>query len=217
MPVCTCRLAIPGLDKEKDVAVEVEDGSTPETVVTKAIASGLVQFKGVIRTEVRELTVGGEALAKGAAVKEGDVVRVVLTRAVVGNYKLPRDVVMQMYARENELRTCEETQRAYTEHDVPFNSDITRNLQVQLLKEYDLPPTDEGLRLWQTQRWHHRDDEEVRAVPLYIKYDVSSAGTLKVGDPYTDCRLVTVGGEPKQLADYTKPGRPLVIIAGSYS
>ena len=132
--------------------------------------------------------------------------------------KIPKEIVMRMYERENELRTCKATQEEYSRHRLPFESDVTENLQKQLLKEFDLPGDDEDiLDMWWTQRYYHHKDPEVMAVPLVVKYDITREGDLRKGSPAPNARLVTSSGENRMLHDFMKTDRPLVVLGGSYS
>eukprot|EP01062_Namystynia_karyoxenos_P001404 TRINITY_DN10485_c0_g1_i1.p1 TRINITY_DN10485_c0_g1~~TRINITY_DN10485_c0_g1_i1.p1 ORF type:complete len:270 (+),score=85.63 TRINITY_DN10485_c0_g1_i1:109-810(+) len=174
--------------------------------------------------EAGPATVGGCALAPADLISQtlepGEAVTVPFARSALQG-KLPRDLVMRMYARENELRTSPEVQADYSRQIIPFNSDTTAALQRRLMKEFGLPSDPKGLRLWHTQRSHHRDDPEVMAVPLYVKYDVSRAGDLRVGHDYVDCRLVRADRTPCRLSEFVRQAeaaqRPLVIIGASYS
>ena len=215
MPQFTCNFTLNEV-KTSSVEVGIDEGCLVRDAVSKAVKEGLVQLGGAVETAIVEMKRGGSAVAQKDVVSAGDIIDVAVQRSVLNNVKLPREVVMQMYARENTLRTCKETQEAYSRHEMPFNSDVTHNLQSKLLWEYDLPPTPDALRLWHTQRHHHRDDPEVRSIPLYIKYDVSREGDLRVGDESVNVRLVRPCGAEAMLSDFVT-SRPLIVIAGSYS
>eukprot|EP01065_Artemidia_motanka_P036581 TRINITY_DN44546_c0_g1_i1.p2 TRINITY_DN44546_c0_g1~~TRINITY_DN44546_c0_g1_i1.p2 ORF type:complete len:247 (+),score=75.03 TRINITY_DN44546_c0_g1_i1:42-743(+) len=149
----------------------------------------------------------------------GGTVEVHLRREAVVPGRIPRATVMAMFARENEFRLSKEVQDEYTELLIPFNGTTTANLQKRLLQEYGFPSCENGLLLWNTQRHEYQGDEEVLRIPLYVRQDVSGVGTLRVGDAYTDCRLVRADGSNVLLSDFVDQAgkQPLVIVGASYS
>eukprot|EP01059_Diplonema_ambulator_P034824 TRINITY_DN799_c1_g2_i1.p1 TRINITY_DN799_c1_g2~~TRINITY_DN799_c1_g2_i1.p1 ORF type:complete len:223 (+),score=71.40 TRINITY_DN799_c1_g2_i1:48-671(+) len=194
--------------KEKDAEVTVPPETSLRDAVTLAVEQGLCKVPSCTQTidfTGLEGTVGRD-----------QSVEVKVTRKLL-HKPIERTLVMRMMERENELRTCEETQIAYTQYDSPFDSGVTEGLQKRVLWEFDIPGTDEALDVYHTQRWYHRNDKEVQSVPLYIKYDISRAGDLKMGDVAPDVHLVTCKGEDTKLSSFMNAGRPLVVVAGSYS
>lgn len=175
----------------------------------------------VVATErIRCAAEGGEEVADAEVVSGRGPLAVSFRRTPRAG-RLPREMVMRMYARENELRLSPEVQAEYSEQLIPFNGPTTRNLQRQLLREFGLPSCDDGLRVWWTQRgiYQRAGDAEVLAIPLYVKHDHSRQGDLSVGDDYVDCRLVGLDGAERKLSDFVTAaeGRPLVVIGASYS
>ena len=211
MVICTITIAS-GITKTTEVAAE----DTPvASVVATAVREGLLQYAGVVATAVTSMRQGGVDIGQKDKVGEG-ALEVCVTRRVIRNESIPREILIKMYTRENELRCSPATQARYTEHAIPFNSDVTSDLQRQVLQEFDLPGSDEALRLYHSQRHHYRGDKEVRDVPLFIRHDISCEGALREGDPFVDVRLVHANGNSVQLQSFVK-GKPLVIVAGSYS
>ena len=59
--------------------------------------------------------------------------------------------------------------------------------------------------------------EQATEIAMYLKYDHARDGSLKEGDPAPDVPLVTLSGDTVPLSSFMNTGRPLVILAGSYS
>lgn len=75
-------------------------------------------------------------------------------------------------------------------------------------------------------QYDYPNDEDIKNIPLYVKYNRARRGNLKPGDLAPDVPLVaytiTTGGKaqlaPTTLwAQNTKSDRPMVVMAGSYT
>lgn len=132
--------------------------------------------------------------------------------------KLNRDVLLQMLRREEELRFSDETQQLYDKYpdDVPPFS-IEENIQRQVLQEFGFEPNDIWLRLYQYTNGRFPTDVELRNTAVYMRCDRSRPTDAKIGDPLRPATLRSLDGSVCQLSDFIKPGRPLVVIAGSQS
>jgi len=117
------------------------------------------------------------------------------------------------------MRHSPEIQRQYDEgwkmYGIPPTT-IEEEMQKRLLKEFGLDPT-VGLPIFQSYRSVYGEDTDIRELALYIKYDRSGEGSLQVGDPMPDVTLATFDGTPVRLSSFAKPGRPLIVVGGSYS
>lgn len=130
---------------------------------------------------------------------------------------LPRDQVLSLFRRETELRCNPEWQQLFT-LDNNRNLRIINELQRQTLREHGLPANRAGLYLMHAQRYHYRDDAEIREAGVFMRYDDCRQGQLvQTVDAPIDVTLVCPDnpGEFRNLLDFQRPGRPLVVLAGS--
>jgi len=130
-----------------------------------------------------------------------------------------KNFLMTLLKREDEMRHSPEIQMLYDkgwkEEGIPPTT-IEINMQKQLLKEFGLDP-EVGLPIFQSYRSIYENDPDIKDLALYIKYDRSGAGSLRVGDNMPDVQLSTLDGQSVKLSDFVKPDRPLVLVGGSYS
>jgi hypothetical protein len=58
------------------------------------------------------------------------------------------------------------------------------------------------------------DDPDFREIPLYVKYQRSRAGHLKIGSLIPDIVLMKLDGSLQRLRDLAEAARPMVLLAG---
>jgi len=125
-----------------------------------------------------------------------------------------------MLIRENELRTCEETQEIYALAERRCDTDwmeVTEELQRRVLREFGVEDVEVGLKALRCAWQLYPDDPELREIPLYVKYNRARKGTLCVGDDAPNTDVVSLDLSKEKLFKFMVDDVPLVIIAGSYS
>lgn len=142
---------------------------------------------------------------------------------------VPREQLLRMLRREQQLRMSDDTQRLYDfyhERHLPAPESIEKDIQRQVLREEGFRDSDSGLRAWWKINQAFPDDEEVRDTVVYMKHNVMEELRLCEGDPAPSAPLVWLepeaghddnGGVEFDYLSLAKPGRPLVVAAGSYS
>jgi len=127
--------------------------------------------------------------------------------------------LIQLLKREDEMRHSQEIQKQYDEgwakYGIPPTS-IEETMQKNLLLEFGIDP-DVGLPIFWSYRSIYGDDPDIRDIALYIKYDRSGEGNLRVGNSMPNVSLFTLDTKPIKLANYLSVEHPLVLIGGSYS
>eukprot|EP01027_Heterolobosea_sp_BB2_P016095 GEZU01022957.1.p1 GENE.GEZU01022957.1~~GEZU01022957.1.p1 ORF type:complete len:198 (-),score=47.91 GEZU01022957.1:814-1407(-) len=137
-----------------------------------------------------------------------------------------KETLKAMLRREHELRTSPETQARYTAAERLPNTDwleVTIELQKQVAREFlPLDATDHDVdvlvhALRCASNLFH-DDPEMKTIPLYVKYNRAQQGYLKEGDDAPlDINLVDLYCRQRlKLRDFLR-GRPLILVAGSYT
>lgn len=89
--------------------------------------------------------------------------------------------------------------------------EVAVDVQREVLARFGLPPTEVNLEMLRRQA--------TSETSLYVKYNRAARGHLRVGDLAPDVRVGTLAGtgSSRSLLSHERPGRPLVILAGSYS
>ena len=119
-----------------------------------------------------------------------------------------------MLERENELRLSESVQVQFAEAERSSHSDwieVASEVQRKVLREFGV--SDRALHAYRCAANKH-------GISLYVKNNRARKGNLVVGSDVPDVSVVSVGidGEDtKSILQFQKPGRPLVIVAGSLS
>lgn len=137
-----------------------------------------------------------------------------------GRKKIDRDTLKSMVRREQELRTCEETQQKYSEAERQETTDwmeVTIALQEQVIREFQIEDIAWGLYQLRRACDQYPDDADFINIPLYHKYQRSRQGSLREGDACPDMPLHHLNKEMVSLLSLVRPGRPLCIFAGSYT
>jgi len=129
-----------------------------------------------------------------------------------------------MLRRENELRLTETTQNLYdtcAASDSAKYTEITDNVQKQVLREFGFSDGVEGLQMYRSALSMFPDDEEMKNLVYYYKYNRSKQGSLQVGDNIDLTRITLSSLDSSQslpLSSFVQqPNVPLVLIAGSIS
>ena len=91
--------------------------------------------------------------------------------------------------------------------------DVAEEVQRQVCQEFGASAREMNKALRELRAAALRHPE----IALYVKYNRSREGTLKEGDACPHIVMHALDGEPQILAANSRPGRPLVVIAGSYT
>ena len=144
----------------------------------------------------------------------------------------PSEVMIRMLAREEYLRLCPETQRAYADLFMNSAMKLTTLIQVAVVREFGYPSSYVRL-LRSAMHLYPREEIPLASMPHYVRFNRSSAGVLKIGDDAPNVPLSYLGrvtipiGEKetveitdfhtiiKKLTDYS--GKPVVVISGSFT
>jgi hypothetical protein len=120
-----------------------------------------------------------------------------------------------MLHREEELRLSFPVQHRFTAAEQSGNTewmDVAREVQLQVLTEFHYAPTDTNLHALQIAAQKHPN------IPMYVRENRARSGNLRVGHDAPNVEVVSLDGSAAHLLDdYATAGRPLVVIAGSYS
>eukprot|EP01121_Diplochlamys_sp_Union-15-3_P013668 TRINITY_DN4270_c0_g1_i1.p1 TRINITY_DN4270_c0_g1~~TRINITY_DN4270_c0_g1_i1.p1 ORF type:complete len:231 (-),score=37.80 TRINITY_DN4270_c0_g1_i1:600-1292(-) len=135
---------------------------------------------------------------------------------------LPKNLILKVLERENELLLSEETQTLYSQnYQGDVHVKIIENVQLRALKECGVMDLKTGLIALRSARIIYQSEPELikqmYKLAMYMRHDISGDCNLQIGDRVPTCRLVSLSNQHKLLSDFQCPGRPLVIIAGSYS
>lgn len=133
---------------------------------------------------------------------------------------IDKETLLRMVIRENELRTCENTQALYREAETSYLTDwmeVTIELQEQVVREFGIKNLQKGLYWLRTACRQYPDEPAFREIPIYVKYQRARQGHLTPGDECPNPPLYRLTGERCALLDHVQEGRPLCIFAGSYT
>lgn len=129
-----------------------------------------------------------------------------------------------MLKRENDLRISPETQKLYEAAERSADTDwmeVTGRLQQQVASEFGFKESEQNKMAVDTLRSARAqfaaEDPSILDLAVYLKYNRARRGTISVGDTAPNVPLTYLDGLTKNLSDIVVPGRPLVLIAGSYS
>jgi hypothetical protein len=140
---------------------------------------------------------------------------------VVSPFEVPASLIKAMLAREDELRLSNETQLAYKNYRLAGKGEegmetVVEDLQRRVVKEFGLP-IEVGLEAIRCAETLLPGDPEVKVLSLYRRHNRCVDGDLKVGDVAPDVELYTLSLDKIRLLEMVSVGRPLIIIAGSYT
>jgi hypothetical protein len=128
---------------------------------------------------------------------------------------IPKETLKKMLLRENELRLSEEYQKKYEEAEKSWKIDwlkVTENLQLQILQEFEISNLSKGLFQLRTATVKF---PEFKSIPLYVKFNRSRVGNLKIGNEAPSMKLSDLEGNMVELID--KNSKCQLIFGGSYS
>eukprot|EP01112_Ceratiomyxa_fruticulosa_P017168 TRINITY_DN5294_c0_g1_i1.p1 TRINITY_DN5294_c0_g1~~TRINITY_DN5294_c0_g1_i1.p1 ORF type:complete len:159 (-),score=18.59 TRINITY_DN5294_c0_g1_i1:543-1019(-) len=129
------------------------------------------------------------------------------------------ELVIKMMQRESDLRRSDEAQILFDEYSKKEDgtAEAIELLQRRVLEEFGFPSTNKVLRYYQTSRYRFASDPRIVEAALYIKYDRSCLGELRVGNPFPSPTVHFLDGTPTPLSVFENRTRPLVIVGGSYT
>lgn len=123
-----------------------------------------------------------------------------------------RETLKSMLQRENELRLCDDVQEQYRVSECPTK--VTEAVQRRVVEEFGY----KDLHILRSAISLYKDDPEISQIPHYVRFNRSRQGNLKVGDKIPNPRLVSLDGcKDLQLSQFHQAGRPLILVAGSYT
>ena len=147
-------------------------------------------------------------------------------------------LVRAMLLRESSLRKTDLVQRMYVERGV---IPVTAEVQRHVAREFGFSDPDVGMEIMRTAEALF-PDADMRNASHWRKYNRASQGTMAVGDNVAHIPLLTLDGQHQTLGSVTRcaattttlapsrtevgddanavtlvPGRPTVLVCGSYS
>jgi len=140
--------------------------------------------------------------------------------------KIPisKEQVIRLLELENRTRLSESYQQLFDIATKTGSSEIWRDTQIgvqkHVLKEFGLSSSPENLHLLQSALSLYPDDQELRNIPYYSKYNRCKQGNLKVGDCIKDLfNLIKVydlsSDEILPFGSVLSQHLPTVLLAGS--
>jgi len=124
-----------------------------------------------------------------------------------------RQTLVKILMRDNELRLSKGVQEEYWISDYP--GAITLAVQTQAVSEFGFS----NPWIIPSALTYYKDDEEIRNIPHYVKYNRSQQGKLIAGDAIPGIPLSTIQGCATSLRKLLEPhaAAPVVLVAGSYT
>jgi len=128
------------------------------------------------------------------------------------------EAVKDLLRREKTLRLDPLTQVTYAMKG-QCSTEVTNQLQLRAVREAGLP--DEAVEIIRSAQYLYPEDEDMKTIPHYVKYNRSKPGELAVGSPAPSCSVVELNGQKTHLGVFfersEQHGRPLVLIGGSFT
>jgi len=128
-----------------------------------------------------------------------------------------------MLIREQELRLCEETQKAYYRQedrdDDPMQGsrEVTEAVQLQVAREFGFKDPWIGVQCLRLLPSLFPGDDELFNIPFYRRFNRAKQGLIKVGDAAPNIPVIPLDSAAERLLYDRNQTRPLVIFASSYS
>jgi hypothetical protein len=123
--------------------------------------------------------------------------------------------------REEALRMSPEQQALFgsVEHRYDIDwIDLADALQRRVVQEFgDGGDPERALALMRTATTRFPHDAEMASISVYHRANRVRRGTLRVGDPLPDMQLADMQGAATTLHAHKRPGRPLFVVAGSWT
>eukprot|EP01088_Endostelium_zonatum_P021562 TRINITY_DN85_c0_g3_i1.p1 TRINITY_DN85_c0_g3~~TRINITY_DN85_c0_g3_i1.p1 ORF type:complete len:210 (-),score=48.03 TRINITY_DN85_c0_g3_i1:655-1284(-) len=140
---------------------------------------------------------------------------------------LPKDVLVNMLRRENEIRLTSTVQEQLDQTivaDSDSYTEVIEGIQKSVLKQFGFEDNENNLTMYRAALSMFPDDSEVRNEAYYYKYNRSRQGNLKEGDSIDlqSLSLFNLSTNQHQniydiLQLNSNTTLPLVLIAGSIS
>jgi len=129
-----------------------------------------------------------------------------------------------MLRKENQIRLSADFQALLASiedrKDIDW-LDMVEEMQRNLVQEFGFSGSEEnintGLSFLRSAVSLFPEDEEVRTIPLYVKYNRARNCDVKVGSLAPNVPLCTMSEVPLSLHALVQPGRPLVVVGGSFT
>lgn len=139
---------------------------------------------------------------------------------------IERTTVLEMYRHEQTLRLSDFVQSLYDKYrtiGVPWSDGRQRPVedvvQMKVLVDFGYAATDSNLAAYRSLRGMWQHDPEIASAIVYIKYDISHAAEIAVGETAIDVPLANLDGTQTSLgalvATATAAAKPLVLVSGS--
>lgn len=147
--------------------------------------------------------------------------------------KVTKAIVKAMLRRETELRFSLPVQVAYAKTEGCLS--VTDDLQLQVAKEFGFEDLAEGIDILRSAEARFPDDQEIKDLSNYRKYNRAKEGVLQTGDEAPNSLVFTLDGCSTSLLEYAKmissnddqvtkrqrtqdsSDKPLLLVGGSYS
>ena len=132
-------------------------------------------------------------------------------------FKIDIPTVIKLLDQEQILRYSDQVQDMYNQklndHDDPEY--IEKWVQRKVLNDNGYSVTNHSLKNYQSIAYHFGHIPEVKNAIQYMRINIIKDCPIKIGDKYTDCKLMTINKKDTYLSKYYKNSKPLVILAGS--
>eukprot|EP01088_Endostelium_zonatum_P021561 TRINITY_DN85_c0_g2_i2.p1 TRINITY_DN85_c0_g2~~TRINITY_DN85_c0_g2_i2.p1 ORF type:complete len:220 (-),score=63.57 TRINITY_DN85_c0_g2_i2:674-1333(-) len=139
----------------------------------------------------------------------------------------PKDVMVKMLRRENEIRLTDDVQEQLDKSIVDDSDSYTaiiEGIQKTVLKQFGFEDNENNLTMYRAALSLYPNDDEIKNEAYYYKYNRSRQGTLKQGDSIDLQTLSLYNLSTNQTENVfdilqvdSNTNLPLVLIAGSIS
>eukprot|EP01088_Endostelium_zonatum_P021560 TRINITY_DN85_c0_g2_i1.p1 TRINITY_DN85_c0_g2~~TRINITY_DN85_c0_g2_i1.p1 ORF type:complete len:211 (-),score=51.30 TRINITY_DN85_c0_g2_i1:674-1306(-) len=139
----------------------------------------------------------------------------------------PKDVMVKMLRRENEIRLTDNVQEQLDKTIVDDSDSYTaiiEGIQKTVLKQFGFEDNENNLTMYRAALSLYPNDDEIKNEAYYYKYNRSRQGTLKQGDSIDLQTLSLYNLSTNQTENVfdilqvdSNTNLPLVLIAGSIS
>ncbi|CAG8661457.1 6336_t:CDS:2, partial [Paraglomus occultum] len=133
-----------------------------------------------------------------------------------------KEELLALLREEEKRRFSPEIQKRYYEVGTDPTCgkdwmDVTDQMQHELVREFGY--SDEAVQLLRRAPQIYPDDPRFHTTQVYVRNNICHLGNLTEGMPAPDCPLVPLesSSTPVSLRSLCQPGRPLVILGGSYT
>ena len=142
-------------------------------------------------------------------------------------YEFTKENLITVLKLEDSIRASPAVQKAYSQRlhgnaylrhirDVTLSAQRQAILEADILQEGDR--LEDALTALHNHRVTHVNDEELRTLSVYGRYDQCWAGTIQANDTAYNARIHNLDGSELQLEEIWSGGRiPTLVIASSLS